>query len=153
MRILVDADACPVIEEIESVGKQRNLDVVLFCDTNHILASEFSEVKFIGAGADAVDFALVNDCQKGDIVVTQDYGLAAMVLAKGGIPIHQNGWLYTDENLDNLLYKRYVTKALKKSGRSFFGGGSSRKRAHGDNMKFMSSLLRVVDSMLRKVGG
>ncbi len=51
-------------------------------DTNHVLSSDYSEIKIIGAGADAVDFALINLCHKGDIVVTQDYGVAAMTLEK-----------------------------------------------------------------------
>ena len=79
MKILVDADACPVINIVERVAKQKNIRVILLCDTNHILHSDYSEVKVIGAGADAVDFALVNLCEKGDIVVTQDYGVAAMI--------------------------------------------------------------------------
>ena len=52
-------------------------------DTNHVLSSDYSEIRIIGARADAVDFALINLCHKGDIVVTQDYGVAAMALGKG----------------------------------------------------------------------
>lgn len=91
MKILVDADACPVVDIVERVAKEKNIDVILLCDTNHILHSDYSEVKIIGAGADAVDFALVNLCNKGDIVVTQDYGVAAMILGKGAVGIHQSG--------------------------------------------------------------
>lgn len=54
--------------------------MVLLCDTNHVLQSDYSEVLTVRAGADAVDFKLVSICQKGDIVVTQDYGVAAMIL-------------------------------------------------------------------------
>ena len=87
MKILVDADACPVVSIVERVAKKYTIPVVLLCDTNHVLQSAYSEVKVIGAGADAVDFALVGLCQKGDLVVTQDYGVAAMILGKG---VYQN---------------------------------------------------------------
>ena len=86
--IYVDADACPVVKQIETVAKSHNIPVTLFCDTNHVLKSAYSEVRIIGAGADAVDFALVNVCRAGDIVVTQDYGVAAMALARGACVIN-----------------------------------------------------------------
>ena len=91
MKILVDADACPVVGIVEQIAKKHNIQVILLCDTNHVLQSDYSEVIIVGAGADAVDFKLVSICQKGDIVVTQDYGVAAMILAKGAYGIHQNG--------------------------------------------------------------
>ena len=80
MRILVDADACPVVSIVEHIAKKYQISVILLCDTNHILQSDYSEVLTVGAGADAVDFKLVSVCQKDDIVVTQDYGVAAMIL-------------------------------------------------------------------------
>ena len=80
--ILVDADACPVIRLIEQIAEKYSVPCILFCDTNHVLSSDYSEVKVIGAGMDAVDFALVGACSRGDIVVSQDYGVAAMVLGK-----------------------------------------------------------------------
>ena len=70
MQILVDADACPVVGIVEKLARERKIPVILLCDTNHVLNSEYSEVRVIGAGADAVDFALVSLCRKGDIVVT-----------------------------------------------------------------------------------
>ena len=82
MQIYVDADACPVVGIVEELAIKYKIPVTLLCDTNHVLYSDYSEVKIIGAGADAVDFALVNLCRKGDIVVTQDYGVAAMALGK-----------------------------------------------------------------------
>ena len=88
MKIFVDADACPVVRQTEEVAKKYSVPVTLLCDTNHILQSDYSEVKIIGAGADAVDFALVNSCRAGDIVVTQDYGVAAMALARGACVIN-----------------------------------------------------------------
>lgn len=84
MKIYVDADACPVVAIVEQIAKEYEIPVTLLCDTNHVLYSDYSEVVTVGAGADAVDFKLVSLCHKGDIVVTQDYGVAAMIL-KGSI--------------------------------------------------------------------
>ena len=110
MKILVDADACPVVPIVEHAAEKYGIPVVLLCDTNHVLQSEYSEVKVIGAGADAVDFALVGLCQKGDLVVTQDYGVAAMILGKGAYGIHQSGKWYTDGNIDRMLMERKMKR-------------------------------------------
>ena len=83
MRVFVDADACPVVGIIEKVAREHNVPVTLLCDTNHVLSSAYSEVIVVGAGADAVDYKLISICHKGDIVVSQDYGVAAMALGKG----------------------------------------------------------------------
>lgn len=101
MNVFVDADACPVVSIVEQVAKQYNIPVTLLCDTNHVISSDYSEVKVIGAGADAVDFALIGMLKKdaNDIVVTQDYGVAAMALGKNAFVIHQSGKWYTDENI------------------------------------------------------
>ena len=83
MRIFVDADACPVVSIVEKVAKQHSVPVTLLCDTNHVISSDYSEVLVVGAGADAVDYKLISICHKGDIVVSQDYGVVAMALGKG----------------------------------------------------------------------
>ena len=113
MKILVDADACPVVKQVEKVAKRYNVPVVLLCDTSHIMNTDYSEVKIIGSGADAVDFALVNMCDKGDVAVTQDYGVAAMVLSKGGYCIHQSGKVFTDDNIGGLLMDRHLAKKAR----------------------------------------
>ncbi len=117
MKILVDADACPVVKQVESVAKKMSVPVILFCDTNHILTSDYSRVETIGAGSDAVDIALINSCREGDIVVTHDYGLAAMVLGKKAYAIHQSGRIYTNENIDRLLMERHIAKKARRAAR------------------------------------
>ena len=91
MKIFVDADACPVVDIVEDIATKYNISVTLLCDTNHVLTSDYSEVIVVGAGADAVDYKLISICHRGDIVVTQDYGVAAMALGKGAFAIHQSG--------------------------------------------------------------
>ena len=91
MQIFVDADACPVVGIVEEIAKEHSVPVTLLCDTNHVLSSDYSEVIVVGAGADAVDYKLISICHKGDIVVSQDYGVAAMALGKNAYAIHQSG--------------------------------------------------------------
>lgn len=83
MQIFIDADACPVVDIIEAISEKYNISTTLLSDTNHILYSDYSEVIVVGAGADAVDYKLISICHKGDVVVSQDYGVAAMALGKG----------------------------------------------------------------------
>lgn len=115
MRVFVDADACPVVGIIEKVAREHNVPVTLLCDTNHVLSSAYSEVIVVGAGADAVDYKLISICHKGDIVVSQDYGVAAMALGKGAYAIHQSGKWYTNENIDQMLMERHLNKKLRRS--------------------------------------
>ena len=105
MQIFVDADACPVVDIVETIAEKYNISTTLLCDTNHILYSDYSEVIVVGAGADAVDYKLISICHKGDVVVSQDYGVAAMALGKGAYAIHQSGKWYTNENIESVQKK------------------------------------------------
>lgn len=143
MKIYVDADACPVVQQVENAAKQHNLPVMLLCDTNHVLNSACSEVRVIGAGADAVDLALINLCRQGDIVVTQDYGVAALALGKRAYAIHQNGWLYTAENIDQLLMERHLAKKARRSKKKVHLRGPAR-RTEEDDEAFAAGLERLI---------
>ncbi len=150
IRLLIDADACPVYRIAEGIAKERQIPVMLFSDTNHILSSEYSEVRIIGAGADAVDFALINECKRGDIIITQDYGVAAMALGKGAYPIHQNGRWYTNDNIDQMLMERHLAKKARMGkGKHHLKG--SRKRTPEDDENFTASLLRLIDYIRDKL--
>lgn len=147
MQIWVDADACPVVALVERAAKRRNIPVTLLCDTNHVLRSDYSAVVVVGAGADAVDFALVNRCCQGDLVVTQDYGVAAMALGKGAYGIHQSGKWYTEDNIGGLLMDRHLArKARRASGKHHLKG--PKKRSAADDEAFAASLERLLDFVL-----
>lgn len=147
MRIFIDADACPVVRIAENVAKEYSVPVTLLCDTNHIMFSDYSEVKIVSAGADAVDFALVNLCNSGDIVITQDYGVAAMALGKNALAIHQSGMWYTQDNIDGLLNKRAVAaKARRASRKNHFKG--PKKRTEEDDKRFEESFRKLVRKSL-----
>lgn len=145
MKIFVDADACPVVDIVEDIATKYNIPVTLLCDTNHVLTSDYSEVIVVGAGADAVDYKLISICHRGDIVVTQDYGVAAMALGKGAYAIHQSGKWYTDENIDQMLMERHLNKkARRASSRNHIKG--QRKRTEEDDQRFAESF----EKLLRK---
>lgn len=145
-RILVDADACPVVRIVESIAQACGVPVALLCDTNHVLTSSYSEVRVIGAGADAVDFALVNLCTRDDVVVTQDYGVAAMALGKGARAIHQSGRIYTQDNIDQLLFERHLAKKVRASkGKHHLKG--PKKRTAEDDERFTRALEGLIQEM------
>ena len=147
-RILVDADACPVVRIVERVAKTHGMPVTLLCDTNHVLSSDYSEIRIIGAGADAVDFALINLCRRGDIVVTQDYGVAALALGKGAYAIHQSGGRYTQDNIDQMLMERHLArKARMGKGKHHLKGPKKRTREEDEAFE------AAFDQLLREIAG
>ena len=149
MKIYVDADACPVVKIVEQLAEQYEIPCVLLCDTNHVMSSDYSEVKIIGAGADAVDFALISLLKKdaGDIVVTQDYGVAAMALGKGAYVIHQSGKWYTNENIDQMLLERHLAKKARRTKLKNHLKGP-RKRTEEDDKRFEESFEKMIKMVL-----
>lgn len=151
MHIYVDADACPVVGIVESLADKYNIPVTLLCDTNHIIHSDYSEVITVGAGADAVDYKLINMCHKGDIVVSQDYGVAAMALVKGAYAIHQSGTWYTDENIDRMLMERHLNKKARRASHKNHISGP-RKRTDADDEHFVQSFEKMIRTAQTKEG-
>lgn len=149
MKIYVDADACPVVKIVEKVAAGNKIEVCLLCDTNHVLQSDYSDIKIVGAGADAVDFALVNLCRSGDIVVTQDYGVAAMVLGKAAYAIHQSGRWYTNDNIDQLLMERHMAKVARRAKSKNHLSGP-RKRTIEDDKYFEESFRKLIAHAVEK---
>lgn len=143
MRIIVDADACPVVGIVEATARQYKIPVTLVCDTSHQLQSDYSEILVVEKGADSADFKIITISRKGDIVVTQDYGVASMCLGKGVFPIHHSGRWYTAENIDRLLFERHVAKRVRrKSNKNHMKG--PKKRTTEDDEHFEESLRRLI---------
>ena len=143
VQIFVDADACPVVGIIETIAEKYNIPTTLLCDTNHILYSNYSEVIVVGAGADAVDYKLISICHKGDIVVSQDYGVAAMALGKGAYAIHQSGKWYTNNNIDQMLMERHLNKKARRSSHKNHIKGP-KKRTEEDDVRFAQSFEKML---------
>ena len=139
----VDADACPVVGIVETISEKYNISTTLLCDTNHILYSDYSEVIVVGAGADTVDYKLISICHKGDVVVSQDYGVAAMALGKGAYAIHQSGKWYTNENIDQMLMERHLNKKVRRSSHKNHMKGP-RKRTEEDDVRFAQSFEKLI---------
>lgn len=143
MKILIDADGCPVVKQATQIAKENNIEVVIFCDTSHIINSDYAQIITVSKGADSVDFALVNEVKSDDIVVTQDYGLAAMVLSKGGKAITQNGMIISDSNLELLLTSRYESKKARMSGAHLKGPKKRTVQNDEEFIKSFKSMLNV----------
>ena len=144
MKIIIDGDACPSISKIENLAKEYAIEVNIFVDIHHYIQSDYSKVIVVDSGFQSVDMYVVNNSKINDIVVTQDYGLAAMVLAKLGYPINQNGNLFTSENINQLLFTRHLSKKARSTGLRMKG---PKKRQKKDDIRFQESLRGLISSL------
>ena len=128
MNVLIDADGCPVVDLTLQIAKQFGIPVIILCDTSHQIEREGAQTLVFDKGADSVDFALVNRVKPGDIVVTQDYGLASMCLARCARVLNQNGL--------------YENKKLLRAGKHPKG---SAKRTKEQDMKFSETLKKILN--------
>ena len=146
-QILVDADGCPVVDETIMLAKQHGLSVTLITDTSHVMNREGAMTITVEKGSDSADFRLVNLVRKGDIVITQDYGLAAMVLSKGGHILNQNGSRYTNENIDALLMSRHIGKKIRRAGGRTKGPS---KRSKEQDERFVFALEALIRELMQE---
>ncbi len=141
MKILIDADGCPVTKIALSLAKEREIPVVIVCDTAHEFNDSYAEIVVVDKGADSADFKLVNLANSGDVVITQDYGLAAMCLSKCANVLNQNGLVYTSDNIDSLLLSRHTAKKIRNSGGRLKGPSKRTKQQDED---FKKALLKFL---------
>jgi len=144
VKILVDADACPVKEIIVSCGREFEVPVIMFIDTSHFYDDGTSLVVQVDTASDSVDIAMANRVERGDICVTQDYGLAALLLGKGARVINQNGFIYTNENIERLLFERHISREMRKAGKR---GGKIKKRGKENDERFEICLRKLLGEM------
>lgn len=142
MKIYIDADGCPVVKNTLKVAKQFDISCVIICDTAHRIEIDGAETIVVSQGADSADFRLVNLISKGDVVITQDYGLAAMCLGKNAIVLHQDGKQYTEENISGLLEFRAIGKKLRRSGGRTKG---MPKRTVQQDLEFERALAKLLE--------
>ena len=147
MTILIDADACPVTAIAIRLARQHSIPVVLVTDVSHVIHSDYAEVVTVGQGADAADLALINRAKTGDIVITQDYGVAALALGKGASALHQSGMRYTNENIDLLLSQRHESRKARKAGMRTAG---PKKRTAEEDAAFERELRTLMALTLQK---
>ncbi|HEX2927539.1 MAG TPA: YaiI/YqxD family protein [Ruminiclostridium sp.] len=143
MQILVDADACPVKDIIVRNAKKRGVPVTMIIDTSHELYDGYSTVITVDKARDSVDIKLINLVKRGDIVVTQDYGVAAMGLGKGARVLNQNGLVYSDSNIDRLLFERHLGQKVRRAGGRT---GTIKKRSRENDEAFETVFVKLLES-------
>lgn len=145
MHLWIDADACPVVNEAIKAAAKYDVGVTLVCDDAHWMQRDGAETIVVARGADSADLALVNRVSRGDLVVTQDYGLAALCLARGARALDQNGRVYDENNIDSLLGMRHVAARVRRGGGRMKGPP---KRSREQDEWFVQSLEKMLKETL-----
>ena len=146
MKVLVDADGCPVVDIVIRICRKSDIPCLLLCDTAHEFHRDGAETMVFDKGADSVDYALVSRIHPGDIVITQDYGLASMCLAMQAKVLHQDGWEYTRDNIDALLLVRHNSRKIRAAGGRIKG---SKKRSSSQNIAFEAAFSHMLQSSVQ----
>lgn len=141
MKVFIDADGCPVVNETVALCSEFKKDCIIICDTSHRIEKDGAQTIVVEKGADSADFRLVNMLKKGDVAITQDYALAAMALSRGARIINQNGMEYTDKNIDSLLMSRYIAKKVRSAGGRLKGPS---KRTKEQTEQFVKKLREIL---------
>jgi hypothetical protein len=143
MKIIIDGDGTPkeVRKICEELSIKKNIDITLVSSYDHDISGSFDVVR-VSKGQDSADFKIVELFNKGDILVTQDYGLASLVLNRAKAVINPSGFLYTQKNIDNLLHSRYIGRKIRQAGGRTKGPS---KRSREDDEKFKSLLYDILN--------
>ena len=143
MKVLIDADGCPVVDISVGLCVKYRIPCILLCDTAHELCREGAQTLVFDKGSDSVDFAIVNRIIPGDIVITQDYGLASMCLARGARVLHQDGWEYTAWNIDALLLQRHESRKFRAAGGRTKG---PKRRTAQQDKAFLEAMTKLLQT-------
>lgn len=144
MKIYVDADGCPVVDIAIKIAKEYSLEIIVVKNYAHILDDDYAQIVTVDISRDSADYYIVNQLKKGDIVISQDYGLAAMTLSKEAIPINQNGLIITNKNIDSILHSRYMNQKLRREQKIY---SKIKKRNSLANSQFEKSLRTLVGQL------
>jgi len=142
VRVIVDADACPVKDMIVRYAKEKSITVIMVIDTSHVINDGYSEVITVDKAKDSADIKLINIAKEGDLIITQDFGVAAMAIAKKAYAINQNGMIYDKDNIDRLLFERHIGQKVRRSGGRTTG---PRKRTKEDDEAFFITYKELLD--------
>ncbi len=143
MRILIDGDACPVINIAINMAKKYDIEVIIFTTINHNMSKYDATVVLAENSKEAVDLKLINSSKKDDIIITQDYGVASLALGKKCYAINQNGKVFTLDNIDSLLMSRHINRKERKKGKYT----SIPKRTSEMDENFESSLSNLIEKV------
>lgn len=142
MRIIVDGDACPGISIIENLAKTYKKELILYCDIHHYIMLDYGEVKVVDSGFQSVDMYIVNTAKSKDIIITQDYGVAAICIPKGCYCINPKGYYYTEDNIDRMLEERHLSQKLRRGG---FKTSNPKKRTKEDDERLRINLIKLLE--------
>jgi len=143
MRIIIDGDACPVIDLAESIAHKFNIELILFCDYNHDIKLNYGRVVKVDQSYQSVDIKIINFAKRKDIIITDDYGLASLALSKKASAINSKGKIYTDKNIDTLLMKRHINKKIRNAGKQH---PTSKKRTKKADLLFKNKLKFILEN-------
>ena len=141
MRIIVDGDGCPGMNFIQKVAKEEDIELIVYSTIDHNINLDYGIVKRVDAGFQSVDMYVMNETKKNDVVISQDFGVAAMVLGKKAFAISPKGMIYTNDNIERLLFERHLSGKARRAG---LRGKNASKRTKEDDMRFYDSLKRIV---------
>lgn len=148
MKIFIDADGCPVVDLAISIAKEYKLKILIVKNYAHVIEDDYAKVVSVDISRDSADFFIVNKVKESDIVVTQDYGLATMCLAKNARVINENGLFYTKENIDGMLNRRHLHRELRKQGKYH---SKSKKRQALSDVSFKNSLKELIEKQVKTI--
>jgi len=143
--IRVDGDACPGIGLIEELAKKYNVNMKIYADFTHNITSDYAEVLLLDKSSQNVDMRIISETKESDIIVTQDFGLASIVLSKGAHAIGPKGLVYTNDNIDRLLAERHLSAQIRKATNRIKG---PKKRTEEDNERLINNLEKILIHVL-----
>ncbi len=147
MKVIIDADGCPVVKQTVKISKENGIEVLIVKNYAHKIEDDYATIVTVDVSSDSADYYIANHTGKGDIVITQDYGLAAMSISRGAICINQNGLVISDSNIDSLLSRRHINREARKKDGKYT---KFKKRTTEDDLKFEESFKRLVEKYLVK---
>lgn len=142
MRIFIDADGCPVVKLTIIKAKERNIPVTVVKNYAHIIEDDYADIVTVDISNDAADYYIANHIRKEDILVTQDYGLAAMALSRQAYVLNQNGLIIHNGNIMTLLDRRHINQKMRKDKRIY---SKIKKRTPEDDHAFLQALLHLLE--------
>ncbi|MCF6465575.1 YaiI/YqxD family protein [Clostridium sp. Cult2] len=143
MKIFVDADGCPVVDLAIDIAKEYGLEIVVVKNYAHEISDSYAEIVSVDICRDSADFYIVNKIEKKDIIITQDYGLAALCLSKEAFPINQNGIIFSENNIDGMLNRRHIHGKLRRQNKYY---GKTKKRNPRADEIFETNLRKLIEN-------
>lgn len=144
MKIIIDADACPVTDIVTKIAIEKGIHCIIVCDDAHKIIRENIETIVVSQGKDAVDFVIISKTEKNDIIVTQDYGLGSIILSKNAYCINQNGLIINKYNIESLLFNRHMSQKLRNSGKKTKG---PKKRTLEQDKSFKNNFIYLLEQI------